>query len=157
MEANVERAIDTYSDMVYRIALTRTRTMQDAEDIYQDVFLKYNEKSPKFQDEEHEKAWLIRVTINLTKNFNNLSWNKSVVNLDENIKFETQEESDVFETVCNLPQNYRTVIYLMYYEGYKVKEIAKLMKKSEGTIKTWAYRARESLKLSLKGGFDDEQ
>jgi RNA polymerase sigma-70 factor (ECF subfamily) len=157
MEANIERAIEEYSDMVYRIALTRTKTLENAEDIFQEVFLKYGEKSPKFKNKEHEKAWLIRVTINLTKNFYNSSWNKRVVNLDENLEFESKEETEVFSVVCNLPQNYRTVIYLMYYEGYKVKEIAKIMKKQEGTIKTWAFRARKVLKENLKGGWDDEQ
>lgn len=156
MEADVEKAINEYADMVYRIALTRTRTVENAEDIFQDVFLKYSEKKPKFKSVEHEKAWLIRVTINLTKNFHNSSWNKKVVNLDENLSFETPEQSDVFSVVCNLPQNYRTVIYLMYYEGYKLKEVAKILKKREGTIKTWAFRARQILKENLEGGFGDE-
>lgn len=156
MLADIERAINQYSDMVYRIALTRTGTRENAEDIYQDVFLKYSEKSPNFDDFEHEKAWLIRVTINMTKNFNASSWNKRVVNLDENLKFETPEQTGVFEVVCNLPQNYKTVIYLMYYEGYKINEISKIMKIKEGTIKTWAFRARQILKEKLEGGFEDE-
>jgi len=156
MLANIERVIGEYSDMVYRIALTRTGTKENAEDIFQEVFLKYSEKMPSFENSEHEKAWLIRVTINLTKNFNNSSWNKKVVNLDENIKFETQEQSEVFDVICNLPQNYKTVIYLMYYEGYKVYEISKIMKTKEGTIKTWAFRARQILKEKLEGGFEDE-
>ena len=156
MLANIERVIEKYSDMVYRIALTRTGTKENAEDIYQDVFLKYSQKAPEFESFNHEKAWLIRVTINLTKNFNNSSWNKTVVNLDENLKFETPEETGVYEVVCKLPQNYRTVIYLMYYEGYKVNEISKIMKVREGTIKTWAYRARQLLKDELEGGFEDE-
>ena len=156
MLADMERVIDQYSDMVYRIALTRTGTKENAEDIYQEVFLKYSQKSPKFESFTHEKAWLIRVTINLTKNFNNSSWNKKVVNLDENLVFETPEQTGVYEVVCRLPQNYKTVIYLMYYEGYKINEIAKIMKKKEGTIKTWAFRARQILKEELKGGFEDE-
>ena len=156
MLADIERVIEQYSDMVYRIALTRTGTKENAEDIFQDVFMKYNQKSPNFESESHEKAWLIRVTINMTKNFNNSSWNKKVVNLDENMVFETPEENGVFEVVSKLPQNYKTVIYLMYYEGYKINEISKIMKKKEGTIKTWLYRARQLLKDNLKGGFEDE-
>lgn len=156
MLADIERVIDQYSDMVYRIALTRTGTKENAEDIYQDVFLKYSQKAPKFESFSHEKAWLIRVTINMTKNFNNSSWNKKVVNLDENIKFENPEETGVYEVVCKLPQNYRTVIYLMYYEGYKINEISEIMKVKEGTIKTWAFRAREILRKDLEGGFEDE-
>ncbi len=156
MLANMERVIEQYSDMVYRIALTRTGTKENAEDIYQDVFLKYSEKNPKFESFDHEKAWLIRVTINMTKNFNNSSWNKKIVNLDENLMFETPEQEGVYEVVNQLPENYKTVIYLMYYEGYKINEIAKIMKKKEGTIKTWAYRARQILKDKLEGGFENE-
>ena len=156
MLADIERVIEQYSDMVYRIALTRTGTKENAEDIFQDVFLKYNQKAKEFESDSHEKAWLIRVTINMTKNFNNSSWNKKVVNLEENIKLETPEETGVYEVVCKLPQNYRTVIYLMYYEGYKINEISKIMKVKEGTIKTWAFRARELLRKDLEGGFEDE-
>lgn len=155
-ENEVISAINKYSDMVYRIALTRTGTVENAEDIFQEVFLKFSEKMPKFESEEHKKAWLIRVTINLTKNFHNSSWNKKVVNLDEALNFRTPEETNVFSVVCELPQNYKTVIYLMYYEGYKVREIAELMNSTEGTIKTWAFRARELLKEKLEGGFENE-
>ena len=156
MEASIEKVIDKYSDMVYRIALTRTGCIENAEDIFQDVFIKFSEKKPKFENEEHEKAWFIRVTINMTKNMNNYSWNKKIVTLDESIVFETKEENDVFSVVCQLPQNYKTVIYLSYYEGYKVKEIASLMKTREGTVKTWLFRAREILREKLEGGFENE-
>lgn len=148
--------INKYSDMVYRIALTRTGTVENAEDIFQEVFLKYSEKEPKFENEEHRKAWLIKVTINMTKNFHNLAWNRRVVNLDEAISFTNEADGEVYSAVCELPQNYKTVIYLMYYEGYKVKEIANFMKTNEGTIKTWLYRAREALKEKLEGGFENE-
>ncbi len=154
---DINGLIEKYSDMVYRIALTRCGCIENAEDIFQDVFIKLSQKKPKFENDEHEKAWIIRVTINLTKNLNNSSWNKKVVTLDENMSFETDEQSEIFSVVCGLPQNYRTVIYLYYYEGYKVNEIAKLMNKNEGTIKTWLYRARDELKKKLKGGFEDEQ
>lgn len=155
-EIYVNKIIEKYADMVYRIALTRCGTVENAEDVFQDVFMKYSEKKPKFENSEHEKAWFIRVTINLTKNLKQSVWNKRVVNLDENMSFEKKEEQDIFSSVCELPQNYRTVIYLLYYEGYKVKEISELMKKSEGTIKTWLFRAREILKEKLEGGFEDE-
>ena len=152
----LKNAMNKYSDTVYRVALTRTGTVQNAEDIFQDVFMKYYEKMPNFENEEHEKAWFIRVTINLTKNFHNSSWNKKTVALEENIIFETREENDIFNEVMNLPQNYKTVIYLYYYEGYKVKEISELSNVSENTVKTWLARAREILKEKLEGGFEDE-
>lgn len=155
-EVDIKETIEKYSDMVYRIALTRSGVVENAEDIFQEVFMKYSEKMPKFENEEHKKAWLIRVTINLSKNFVNQAWNRKVVNLDENLRFETAEESDVFSIVCELPEKYRTVIYLFYYEGYKVKEIAKILKTREGTVKTWLSRSREALKEKLEGGFEDE-
>lgn len=155
-EMYIKEKIEQYSDMVYRIALTRTDTIENAEDIFQEVFTKFSEKLPNFKDAEHEKAWFIRVTINLTKNLKRSSWNRKVVTLDENIVFENKEENEVFSVVCGLPQNYKTVIYLLYYEGYKVKEIANLMGTKEGTIKSWLFRAREMLKEKLEGGFEDE-
>lgn len=153
---SVEEIVEKYADMVYRIALTRCGNIENAEDVFQDVFLKYSEKMPNFDSEEHEKAWLIRVTINMTKNMKRLMWNKTTVELDENILFETEEDGEVFSVICSLPQNYRTVIYLFYEEGYKVREISQMMQKSEGTIKTWLFRARDMLKDKLKGGFEDE-
>lgn len=155
-EIYIKNIIEKYADMVYRIALTRCGTIENAEDIFQEVFLKFSEKNPKFENDEHEKAWFIRVTINLSKNMKNQNWNKKIVSLDENMVFENKEETDVFSIVCELPENYKTVIYLSYYEGYKVKEISKLMKINENTIKTWLSRAREMLKNKLEGGFENE-
>lgn len=156
-EIYVKNMIEKYSDMVYRIALTRCGTIENAEDVFQEVFMKFSEKEPKFENSEHEKAWFIKVTLNMSKNLRKSAWNKKVIaTLDENITFEKEEENNVFYAICNLPQNYRTVIYLLYYEGYKVKEISKLMKTREGTIKTWLFRAREILKNELEGGFENE-
>ena len=157
-EEYITKTIEKHSDMVYRLALARCASIENAEDIFQEVFLKFSEKLPKFNSEEHEKAWLIRVTINLTKNLNKSSWVRNTVELDENLvgETETKDENVVFDEVMKLPQEYRTVIYLFYYEGYKVKEISEMMNKTEGTIKTWLFRAREQLKNELKGGFGDE-
>lgn len=152
----IKDTIEKYSDLVYKIAVTRTGDIDNAEDIFQEVFIKYSQKLPQFENEEHKKAWLIRVTINLSKNLHNQAYNRKTIPLDESIKFETQEEENIFSIVNQLPQNYKTVIYLFYYEGYKVKEISQIMKKREGTIKTWLSRARENLKQKIKGGFEDE-
>lgn len=152
----IEKVISKYSDMVYRIALTRCSTIENAEDVFQEVFMKFSEKKPKFENSEHEKAWFIRVTINLSKNVRNSNWNKKVVSLDENMVFNSKEENDIFSLVSELPKNYKTVIYLSYYEGYKVNEIAKILKMNENTVKTWLFRAREMLKDKLEGGFENE-
>ena len=111
---------------------------------------------PEFENLEHRKAWFIRVTINCSKNVLSSSWLNRVDTLDEDIPFETKEKHDVYYSVQSLRKNYRTVIYLHYYEDYKISEISKLLNKKEATIKTWLKRAREELKLKLEGGFDDE-
>ena len=138
-QENIVNIVNKYSDMVYRLALTRCTNYDMAEDVFQDVFLKISEKQPKFKDQEHEKAWIIRVTINMTKNMNKSAWNRKIVELDENIASDNNyaDENNVFDEVMRLPQDYRTVIYLFYYEGYKVNEISKMLETSEGTIKTW--------------------
>ena len=157
----IVETIEKYSDMIYRVAFSRVFHKEIAEDIYQEVCFKFSEKLPKFKTEEHKKAWLIRVTINLSKNYLNSAPMKKNVELDENINYESEEiekveENNVMEEIEKLPQDYKTVIYLYYYEGYKVSEISKLMDTNENTIKTWLSRAREQLKENLKGGFEDE-
>lgn len=151
--ALIEQMINQYSDMVYRIAITRCRRKDLAEDVFQNVFLKYSEKMPSFESEEHAKAWFIRVTINFTKNENTSSWNNNVISISEEMQFADKEDYYVFDELQKLPENYRTVIYLMYYEGYKVNEIAELLDTPEGTIKTWLFRARDFLKNILEGDF----
>ena len=152
----IKNMIEKYSGLVYKVAITRSGNIENAEDVFQEVFIKYSQKMPKFENEEHEKAWFIRVTINLTKNLHNQAWNRKTVPLEETIHFEVKEEENIFQIVSTLPQNYRTVVYLFYYEGYKIKEISKILKTREGTIKTWLSRARESLKEKIEGGFENE-
>lgn len=152
----IKNMIEKYSGLVYKVAITRSGNIENAEDVFQEVFIKYSQKMPKFENEEHEKAWFIRVTINLTKNLHNQAWNRKTVPLEETIQFEEKEEENIFQIVSTLPQNYRTVVYLFYYEGYKIKEISKILKTREGTIKTWLSRARESVKEKIEGGFENE-
>ncbi len=152
----IKNMIEKYSGLVYKVAITRSGNIENAEDVFQEVFVKYSQKMPKFENEEHEKAWFIRVTINLTKNLHNQAWNRKTVPLEGTIQFEEKEEENIFQIVSTLPQNYRTVVYLFYYEGYKIKEISKILKTREGTIKTWLSRARESLKEKIEGGFENE-
>ena len=160
-EEYIVETIEKYSDMIYKVAYSRVFHKEIAEDIYQEVCFKFSKKLPKFKNEEHKKAWLIRVTINLSKNYLNSAPRKRNVELDDNIDYENEElekveSSNVLEEIEKLPQDYKTVIYLFYYEGYKVSEISSLMNVKENTVKTWLSRAREQLKQSLKGGFEDE-
>lgn len=154
-ETYVNYIIEKYSDMVYRLAIARTKNKEDAEDIFQEVFLKLSKKLPKFENETHEKAWLIRVTINLTNNLFKSAHFKKTVPLEEELKFEDNEMSYVYFQVLSLPNKYRTIIHLFYYEGFSIKEIANILHINENTVKTRISRAREQLKNKLEGGFDE--
>lgn len=152
----LEEMIEKYSNMVYRLAMTRTGKKENSEDVFQEVFLRLSRKMPKFENEEHEKAWLIRVTINCSKNLLNSGFLKHRSDTEEELSFETKERHDVYYAVSELPLKYRTIIYLYYYEGYKINEISKILKIKENTVKSQLSRAREKLKTKLEGGFEDE-
>ncbi len=152
----IEETIEKYSNMVYRLAMARTGNVEISEDVYQEVFFRLARKMPEFESEEHKKAWLIRVTINCTKTILNSSFLKHRAELDENLKFETPERHDVYYAVLNLPIKYRTVIHLYYYEEYSIKEISKILKVNENTIKSRLARARSKLEKILEGGFENE-
>lgn len=154
-EQYMNNIIEKYSNMVYRLAIARTKNKEDAEDVFQDVFLKLSKKLPEFQDEIHEKAWLIRVTINLTNNLFQSAHYKRTVPLEEDLKFEDEQMSNVYFQVLNLPMKYRTIIHLFYYEGFSIKEIASILHTNENTVKTRLSRAREQLKHKLEGGFEE--
>lgn len=153
-EKYLEMMIEKYSNMVYRLALTRTNTKENSEDVYQEVFLRLARKMPEFENEEHEKAWLIRVTINCSKNLLNSSFLKNTTEMKEDIVFETKERHDIYYAVQELPVKYRTIIYLFYYEDYKISEISKILKINENTIKSRLSRAREKLKEKVEGGIE---
>lgn len=148
--------INRYFDTVYRLALSRTKDKSHAEDVTQDVFLRYIKTDKEFESEEHIKAWLIRVTINCSNSLFTSSWYKNSAPLTEDIKFETQEKSDVYYAVMELPSKYRTVIHLFYYEDMSVSDIANVMNTKESTVKSQLHRGREMLKKTLKGGSEYE-
>lgn len=151
----LEKMIEKYSDMIYRLALTRTKSKENSEDVYQEVFLRLSKKMPDFENEEHEKAWLIRVTINCSKNLLNSKFLKYKEELKEDITFETKERHDIYYAVQELPLKYRTIIHLYYYENYKINEISKILNIKENTIKSNLSRAREKLKQKVEGGIEE--
>lgn len=152
----LEKMIEKYSNMIYRLALVRTKTKENSEDVFQEVFLRLARKMPSFESEEHEKAWLIRVTINCSKNLLNSKFLKNTAELKEEIAFETKERHDIYYAVQELPLKYRTVIHLHYYENYKISEISKILGMKENTVKSHLARAREKLKNMLEGGIENE-
>lgn len=140
---------DKYIDTIYRLAMSRTKSAQYAEDITQDVFVKLISSKKKFESEEHLKAWILRVTINLTKDLFASAWFKRSAELEEDISYVPEEKSDVYYAVMNLPIKYRTVIHLHYYEGYSVEEIAKITGATPGTVKSQLHRGRQMIKDTM--------
>ena len=151
--------LDKYSDMVLRIAYTYLKNRADAEDIVQDVFLRIIDKKPSFNDESHEKSWLIRATINMCKNKVNMFW-KNKCSIDDVQEFAVSDkyntDTSVFQAVMALGEKYRVVVYMYYYEGYSTPEIADVIGKNETTIRSLLHRARNKLKDMLKEDYDFE-
>jgi RNA polymerase sigma-70 factor (ECF subfamily) len=153
-EELAEYLIKKYSDMVFKIAFTRTNNAHDAEDIMQEVFFRYIRSNPQFENTEHEKAWFIRVTINLTKSLLTSSWFRRTTELKDNLSVTMSEKSEVYYAVATLPKDMRTVIHLYYYEDYKVDEIAEILGKSSSYVKSILMRARKKLKAALGETFE---
>jgi len=143
--------VEKYSTMVYKLAFARTRNKSDAEDIFQEVFLTYIRKNPTFENEEHEKAWFIRVTINCSKDLWKYNNKRSHDELDENIPGIEPNEEILGEYLDKLPQDYRTIIHLFYYEDLPTSKISEILKKKESTVRMALTRARRMLKAFMKG------
>jgi len=110
---------------------------------------------PKFESDEHEKAWLIRVVINKSRNYIKRSWFAKNLPLTEDISYMPEEQSGVFAAVMGLDQKYRMPIHLFYYEGYSIQEIADILQTNSSTVKTWLSRGKQILKKKL-GDFENE-
>ena len=155
-EAN--RAIDRYADLVRRVCTIHLKNHADTEDIFQTVFLKYVTGTTEFESEEHEKAWFIRVTINACKDLLRSFFRSRTVSLDDLLEQPDQVPEDhreVLEAVLALPDKYRDVVYLHYYEGYTAPEIGTILHKNPNTVYTLLTRARDELRKML-GGEDFE-
>ena len=158
-EERIALLADKYGDMILRLAYTYMKNMPDAEDAVQEVFLKLLEKTPLFISAEHEKAWIIRVTVNICKNklkSASARFTQPIEDAVIPVLDRYDEGNDVLSAVMALPENYRTVIHLYYYEGYSTKEIAGILKKRESSIRSDLHRARAQLKEILKEGYDFE-
>jgi len=160
-----EEVIKHYSDTVMRIALTKTQSTHDADDIFQDVFLKLFESKKEFESEEHRKAWIIRVTINCCNSHFTAPWNKNVTSFDDVLEnsladeddtsLSTEEKNDIYSRVLSLPQNMKEVVLLYYFEDMPIKKIAEMLETSEVNIKKRLSRARQKLRLELEDGDND--
>ena len=152
-KADAAVAFESYSDMVYRLAYLRTGNMSDADDIMSNVFLRLIKNTHKIKSEEHLKAWLIRATINCSNTFFKAKRRINQVRITEVDAVYEMEENSVLPAVLKLPAHQNTVIYMHYFEGYSVEELARLCGTKPGTVKSRLSRGREALKNTLKGEF----
>lgn len=160
MRVKTETLIHKYKDNLFAVAFNVCKSADDAEDIVQDTFVAYHTSQKDFENEEHVKAWLIRVAINRAINVNRAFWRKRSVPLDdyiETLAFETPEAKSLFSEVMKLPEKYRVPLHLFYYEDYSVSDISKLLSISENNVKVRLSRARSALKDQLAEEWDDEQ
>ncbi len=169
-QCRLQDTVDRYSDMLFKIAYIRLKNIQDAEDVVQEVFYQYLKRAEGFEDSEHEKAWLIRVTLNACGKIWRSAWNRhrDDYGLDTYEQLFAEEwlpgpeegllEADIYRrllaAVKALPAKYRDVIHLFYYEEMAIKEIAEVTGRKESTVTSQLTRGRELLRKRLKEDYD---
>lgn len=157
---DIAALVDTYGNMILRLAYTYLKNKADAEDIVQDVFMQVIEKNPVWNNKAHQKAWLLRTTVNLCKNKLNVFWNRNKCSIDDAAEVgdcdDYHTDTDVLQAVMKLGRDYRLVVHMYYYEGYSTPEIAKILGKNEATVRSLLHRARKTLKKELKEAYDFE-
>ncbi len=150
-QTELTELVEVYSPMLLRAALTRLSAPADAEDAVQEVFLKVLDRQPHFRDGEHAKAWLIRATLNQASDLRRRRRDDAPLDEALTAQSDTAEERlDLLSAVRSLPPTYSAVIHLYYYEGYSIKEIAKLLALPSPTVGTRLARGRERLRRLLK-------
>ena len=155
--AELEEIMGLYGTMVYRLAYSRTRCAADADDIYQEVFIRYYQKRPSFDSEEHRRAWLLRVTVNRCRTLFASAWFRHRAALEECAGQEERKETQLDGALQALRPGDRTVLHLFYYEEMSVREISALLKKKESTVRTQLTRARRRLAQIVKGDTNAEE
>ncbi len=160
MRLSVAEAFEKYGDRLFSAAFSVSRSRMDADDAVQDTLIKYHSLGKDYADESHLKAWLLRVVINRAKDISSSFWRRNKVPWEDymnELAFEAPEDSRLFEAVMKLPDQYRVVIHLYYYEDYSVREIAEILRRREGTVKSQLSRARALLKSMLMEEWDDDE
>ena len=152
--------IDRYQTTVFGLALAKTGSRADADDVFQEVFLAYYQSGKTFRDEEHRKAWLLRTTLNLCRRVTQSSWRKKTVPLsqreDAPVRFQEPEENRVWQALCGLEEVYRLPLYLFYFQELSTREIARALSIRPGAVRMRLTRGREQLRQALKGDYFDE-
>ena len=160
MRQSVQELFEKYQDNLYIIAFNVCKSVEDAKDVVQDTFIQYYMPKKEFDNQQHIRAWLIRVAINKAKNVNLSFWRQNKMPLEdymESLAFETPQDETLFETVMSLPDKYRIVIHLYYYEDSSIREIAKILKMTESNVKVRLSRGRKLLKQTLKEDWEDDE
>lgn len=152
---DLSETVIKYSDMLYKICIVMLCNEQDVQDAIQDTFCRYLEKAPAFHDEEHEKAWLIRVATNICRDMLRFRLRHPKISIDEleNTLAKPQQQ-DILRELLELPVRQKTVIYLHYVEGYQIKEIADILGATEGAVKMRLRRGREQMRQTWKEGYN---
>ena len=160
MRQPVQQLIQLYQNNLLTAAFNICQNQMDAEDAVQETFVQYYTSRKEFENEQHIRAWLLRVVINKAKNINRTFWKKNKCSLEdymENLSFSDSQSRNLFEEVMKLPDKYRIVIHLFYYEDYLVREIAEILKLSESNVKVRLSRGRALLKDSLKEEWENDE
>ena len=153
-EQEANRAIEQYADTVRRICMVHLKNYTDTEDVLQTVFLKYVQSAIQFESDEHERAWLIRVTINACKDLLKSFFRSRTLSIDQLIEQAAElppDNREVLEAVLSLPAKYRDVVYLHYYENYTAPQISRILGKNVNTVYTLLTRSKKKLKEKLGG------
>ena len=159
MRQPVQQLIERYQNSLYAAAFNTCQNQMDAEDVVQETFVQYYTSRKEFESEQHIRAWLLRVVINKARNINRTFWKKIKCSLEdyiETLTFPNSQSRDLFEEVMKLPDKYRIVIHLFYYEDYSVREIADILKLSESNVKVRLSRGRALLRDSLKEEWEND-
>lgn len=157
IQSQMEGYFQKYYKACYRVAFTMMKNHADAEDVAQETLLRLLVYQPEFEGSEHEKAWIIRTAINLCKDLLKSKWHKTTVQMDSvpveerpYLQIPYLESDETLFFVLELPERYRNCLYLFYYEGYSIREIAGILEAPENTVKTNLRRGREALKKKLE-------
>ena len=150
-DTRMENIINLYGDLLYRTGIMILGNPQDVQDVLQEVMLKVLQKMPEFHDSEHEKAWLLRVTINLCKDMLRFRFRHQYIQIDElEIEAADTDDRQLLQEILQLPSSWRIVLLLHYVEGYSLKEIADILSISENAVKKRMQRAKAGLKKKLQ-------
>lgn len=149
----IKELLESYGKSMLRAAYSILKNTSDAEDAVQEAFIRLAKNQPEFNSLDHEKAWLLRVTINISKNMLKAAWRNNLP-IHEDIPCSREDENEVLSCVLSLPERYRTIIHLYYYESYSIKEIAAILRLPPATVGTRLSRGRNLLKNMLKGDFE---